>query len=205
MRTRWDGLNCCAPIQPPGWLQLAPEHIRLPRPILLPPLSFLRAPYQGLGIGPRASSGSPFQNMLASQVLQPRHHHDRHHQQNTQMSFDEFPITQWQHVQEENAGPPGLCFSSAILNQRKPFRSGVHKDARFLRLIWVSTSGTGALKFARKWLLVTLGRTALVEYGQSKTYWRSSRMKLRGEELEVLAVNRIFNENEQSQRCHGRI
>lgn len=89
--------------------------------------------------------------------------------------------------------------------QRKPFRSGVHKDARFLWPSWVSTSGTGALKFARKWLLVTLGGTALVEYGQSKTYWRSSRMKLRGEELEVLAVNRIFNENEQSQRCHGRI
>lgn len=32
------------------------------------------------------------------------------------MSFDEFPITRWQHVQEENAAPPSLCFSSAALN-----------------------------------------------------------------------------------------
>lgn len=138
-------------------------------------------------------------------MLQPRCHHDCYHQHHIQISFDEFPITRWQHIQEENAGPPSLYFSSAIVIQRKPFRSGVQKDARFLRPSWVSTSGTGALKFARKWLLVTLGRTVLVEYGKSKIYWRSSRMKLRGEELEVLTVNRIFNENEQSQKCHGRI
>jgi len=68
----------------------------------------------------------------------------------------------------------------------------------------LSTTGKETLKFVRV-VASHPGQNSFSEVQKVEAILERIQDKIREEELEVLTVNRIFNENNQPQKYHGRI
>lgn len=68
----------------------------------------------------------------------------------------------------------------------------------------LSTTGKETLKFVRA-VASQPGQNSYSEIRNVEAMLEKIQDKIREEELKVLTVSRIFNENNQPQKCHGRI